>query len=557
MSEKAPVKDEPSIDVKDVKLEPVEEEVKVKSEGHDEESAKRKSRKSKKEKKSKKKKHRSRSKEKSKDRERSRSRSRSESSSRSNSKSRSRRHRSRTPVRKRRHSFSRSYSKSVSRSRSRSPGGHYMSRGRHGFRPHNHPRGRRPYRGRGNYDRYRHGGRYSRSRSYSRSKSKSPSRSPSPRPPVPKENPVFEEANESSDDDFVTKSSIQSEVNKLKPTDIKETQKKATQSFLAMLEEKKKSKMIPVVIASKPKDDLDSESSKKHGFVSSFVIVGGENKSESKENLSTDMEDDGWKVIDEAQRKSKKTDDHKPTAKELLERKRLKNGDLKPENNEPGKVFAESQPFDPKSVIGKVKMAKKSFVSKRKNKEEKPNLNSDYSWYQQYYANSYGLDAYSSAYSAYYTLVTCGDYSQKDLSEWMQQIGYTQPTFYDAHGDVKKEWSHYLDQHHKNGPVKVDTEEGEIKDEQEEVQRLITVNVPNVPSMANEMYYINQPEATENDDMEVESDGESLPPPGTPPLLPEITITTLTQAVTLPDGTELPAGTKQTIVHSQPIISNM
>lgn len=55
----------------------------------------------------------------------------------------------------------------------------------------------------------------------------------------------------------------------------------------------------------------------------------------------------------------------------------------------------------------------------------------DYSWYYQYYMNSYGLDHYSAtahaaaAYYAHYIMVTSADYSTADLSAWMQQQGYT------------------------------------------------------------------------------------------------------------------------------------
>lgn len=56
----------------------------------------------------------------------------------------------------------------------------------------------------------------------------------------------------------------------------------------------------------------------------------------------------------------------------------------------------------------------------------------------------------------------------------------------------------------------------------------------------------------ESDEMDVDSGTDSPPPPPPPPELPQILTTTLNHPITLPNGIELPPGTKQTIVYPYP-----
>ena len=54
----------------------------------------------------------------------------------------------------------------------------------------------------------------------------------------------------------------------------------------------------------------------------------------------------------------------------------------------------------------------------------------------------------------------------------------------------------------------------------------------------------------DSDEMDVDSDdGASPPPPPPPPIPPQITSLTVERPFCLPNGVEIPAGTKQVIVH--------
>lgn len=295
----------------------------------------------------------------------------------------------------------------------------------------------------------------SRSRHSRRSRSRhSPSRSPSPCPPPPKDLPssAREGNDESSDDDDVlaSRASVKPATgsnnasSEQKPISIKEKAKEEKQSFLAMLEEKKKkSKMIPIVIAStKPSEDDASESSKNRGFVSTFQSLGNKLKSKADDTESNNAVDENKKsarVEDGEDReksdgrderlspsrleRSKAEADRSLTARELIERKKQRNVDgVSYGNNNNGT-------FDPTSMIGKMQKAKKTFVRRKATQSDGPNLSNDYAWYQQYYETMYGLSKNDAAYSAYYTMVTGGDYSQSDLSAWAQLFGYAQPTY--------------------------------------------------------------------------------------------------------------------------------
>lgn len=251
-----------------------------------------------------------------------------------------------------------------------------------------------------------------------------------------REQPILPEDEKSSSDeeDVLTsraqKAGRQDET--LKPAHIKEKEKEATQSFLAMLEEKKKkTKMIPIVIASKQNDD-GSESTKNRGFVSTFTSVGTGNDSAeadsndatndttTKESPGSGQVEDNWQDAGNADNAGNKEEptDKKLTAKELIERKRQRMSEGVADRQ------STNGTFDPKSMIGKIKMAKKSFVRRKVTQSETPNLNADYDWYCQYYATYYAMDPYTAAYSAYYTMATSTDYTQQDLTSWSQQFGY-------------------------------------------------------------------------------------------------------------------------------------
>jgi hypothetical protein len=64
----------------------------------------------------------------------------------------------------------------------------------------------------------------------------------------------------------------------------------------------------------------------------------------------------------------------------------------------------------------------------------KLDMNFDYNWYYNYYMNSYAMgpipysaanSSLSAAYYAQYAMLTSYDYNHSDLSNWMQQRGYT------------------------------------------------------------------------------------------------------------------------------------
>lgn len=203
----------------------------------------------------------------------------------------------------------------------------------------------------------------------------------------------------------------------LKPADIKKSQKKATQTFIAMLEEKKnKAKMIPIQIMSKfetleTEEPETSASKKKPEFVSTFKVIDEVGKTDSE--------------------------DKKMTAKELLERvkrKREKEGGGN-EGPKPKDKEKESKSVVPSKVaLGRIAKSKKILPRpSRPNKKQTADLDSDYAWYQQYYVNTYNLDAYTAAYSAYYAMVTGGDYNQDELNVWMKQQGYSEAMFYNVH----------------------------------------------------------------------------------------------------------------------------
>lgn len=101
-------------------------------------------------------------------------------------------------------------------------------------------------------------------------------------------------------DEEQTMDSRNSEI--LKPSDINMSEKRLTQSFLAMLEEKqKRAKMIPIVTRS----DASETDDRRHGFVNTFNSVAGKQSDSGKHTLSYDLESEGWQVVDDANADSK------------------------------------------------------------------------------------------------------------------------------------------------------------------------------------------------------------------------------------------------------------
>jgi hypothetical protein len=247
-------------------------------------------------------------------------------SSKSRSVSKERLIKSRSRSRSRRRYISRSRSRSLSRqrrrrSRSRSP---YLGpiikdyrRGRRGFV--RYPRGFRD-RGMRSFRRGHHSQHhfisygFARRHEFSRSKSRSFS---------PKRRTAALEKSEANSDDEKQFDSKRSET--LKPSDINMSQKRITQSFLAMLEEKQnRSKMIPIESnRSCETFEGDDNFNKQHGFVNTFNSV--REMDARKHTLSYDLEREGWQVIDDANseldpkrhQKSKDDNRHEEKSKDL------------------------------------------------------------------------------------------------------------------------------------------------------------------------------------------------------------------------------------------------
>jgi hypothetical protein len=368
----------------------------------------------------------------------------------------------------------------------------------------------------------------------------------------------------------------------LKPADIKKNQKEATQTFLAMLEEKKKkAKMIPIQITSKldgqeVEESECSASKKKPEFVSTFKVIDevGKTDSEEKDKKVTAKEllervkrkkekdtggdgksrdKDESKSRDKRESKSKDKDDSKSRVKDdsktkdrtdrkstdIEESKSRVKQELKHPNADESKKVANSKS---KVMVGKIAKSKKNLPRpSRSNKKQSADLNSDYSWYEQYYVNTYSLDPYSAAYSAYYAMVTGGDYDQEELSLWMQQQGYSEAMFFNGQEKEKPTVS-----------TSDASESTEIAKPLEEPQA-ISVIVPNVHDDVNAMFYQNQMlPSVETDEMDVDSGNDSPPPPPGPPEMPQMFTTTLDNGTTLPNGIILPPGTKQTVVFPYP-----
>ena len=184
---------------------------------------------------------------------------------------------------------------------------------------------------------------------------------------------------------------------------------------------------------------------------------------------------------------------------------------------------------DVSSMIGKIPKKKRPTATGR----DPADMNNDYSYYQQNYIYNYGYDIYTAAYYAQYMMVTSGDYSQEEIKRWLLGNGY--------------EYDHTTGQEMPQLPPTESCKEGQQTNPESDSQPIAVV-VPNVPAAAHEMYY----QSPQSDSMDVDSEeegGVTPPPPPPPPPGPQITTLTVTQPFSLPDGTNVPSGTKQVIVH--------
>ena len=182
-----------------------------------------------------------------------------------------------------------------------------------------------------------------------------------------------------------------------------------------------------------------------------------------------------------------------------------------------------------KIVIGKMKQSRKP--GRREDKSTPLDMNQDYGWYQQHYANSYAMDPYTAAYYAQYAMVTSGDYTNPDITAWLQGYGFA----YDPNNTASMPLL---------PPTDADANSNQI-----------SVLVSDVPGAAVEQFFqpcdASQTADTRAEEMDVESDDDCPSPPAPPPP-PHITTLLVEQAFSLPNGQEVPAGTKQVIVHPYP-----
>lgn len=188
-----------------------------------------------------------------------------------------------------------------------------------------------------------------------------------------------------------------------------------------------------------------------------------------------------------------------------------------------------------KIVIGKMKQSRKP--GRREDKATPLDMNQDYCWYQQHYASSYAMDPYTAAYYAQYAMVTSGDYTNPDISAWLQGYGL----LYDPNNTASMPLL---------PPTDADAAAGDSNQ--------IPVLGKDVPDAAVEQFFqpsdASEAADTRPEEMDVESDDDcpSPPAPPPPPPPPHITNLVVEQAFELPNGQEVPAGTKQVIVHPYP-----
>ena len=319
-----------------------------------------------------------------------------------------------------------------------------------------------------------------------------------------------------------------------------------------MLSDKKPAKLIPI---EEPKDHLEQPSgitSKlTHGFVSTFKEENKRHDS-SKED-STKGDSNGSCSIDAELEKQKQ---------ELLERARRKKEQM-PKDAKGDAVSVSNVKIlkDAKVIIGKMK---------KPNKKPSPgrtvlDMNRDYNWYQQYYTNYYSLDPYTSAYYAQYAMVTSGDYSNASLTGWLESYGLSydekntsnMPLIPPTAEQIEMEASDDSSVTEKQAQYSASGElsEQENNDVQANGGSKIEVITPSVPAAANEVYFMNCDVAASqscDEDMDMDSDQEdcaSPPAPPPPPSPPTVTSLVVEEKIYLPNGLEVPPGTKEVIVH--------
>jgi hypothetical protein len=201
-----------------------------------------------------------------------------------------------------------------------------------------------------------------------------------------------------------------------------------------------------------------------------------------------------------------------------------------------------------KIVIGKIKQPRKP-ATRQPDKATPQDMNQDYGWYQQQYATMYSMDPYTAAYYAQYAMLTSNEYSCPDITAWLKGYGFA----YDPNNTSTMQ---LLPPTVTTNATTADT----TTTTDAPVESGIPVLTKAVPDSAVEQFY--QPSDatdvtadTQPEEMDVESDNDdcpSPPAPPPPPLPPQITNLVVEHAFTLPNGQEVPAGTKQVIVHPYP-----
>ena len=290
---------------------------------------------------------------------------------RSHSRERSVRSHSRSRKRHASRSRSRSTSRRRRRSRSRSRSPYFgpiikdYRRGRRGFVRYPRgfrDRGMRPFRRGGHHSNYNY---YGQSRRHEYSRSRSGSFSPKRR-----QIEVIERIENNSDEEK-TMDSKHSEI--LKPSDINETEKRLTQSFLAMLEEKQnRAKMIPMTHSN---DSADNDPNRTHGFVNTFNNVNIRQMEARKHTLSYDLEREGWQVIDDANTDFKHNQNSKSTENDYYDERRHHSESIA--STGPEKAREKAIEMDSDSSGYKNKTKKKKSKKQKKKKKRKASTSSD------------------------------------------------------------------------------------------------------------------------------------------------------------------------------------
>ena len=269
-------------------------------------------------------------------------------------------------------------------------------------------------------------------------------------------------------------------------------------------------------------------------------------QNESKKASSTSSSHHKKKKLSQEELEEQKMIEQKK--QELLEKVRKR----REEEAKEGKSTASSSPpvkeasvkiLNPKLFVGKISRGSQRKPKDKSDDRGSLDMNRDYSQYQHHYTHYYSLDPYTAAYYAQYAMITSGEYSHPDLSSWLSSHGLSYDISNSAHmslvptAETTSSW-----------PVTEVNGEG----------LAIPVLTPVVSEAAKEQFFDNVCDDAQSEEMDVESDGEKdvtdesvvVPPP--PPSPPRITTLIVEQPFCLPNGQEVPAGTKQIIVHPYP-----